>query len=82
MVAVPKNGSGGWFQWSLGIVLAIFVLWLSAVTAMTQNNTPKTWTIALESRIMADVLQSEGRLDDRLDRIENKLDRLIERSGP
>ena len=75
-----KNGA--WLQWAIGIVIILIIGWLSALTGMSQGYTPKEVTAAMDIHHRSEMLQSEIRLDARLNRIETKLDRLIERSIP
>ena len=86
-VAPVTNGKqGGWMQWALGIIIIIILGWLSGITAISQSHTPRAWTTALETRMRESDANVETRIVRRLDRqdaqmtrIEDRLDRLVER---
>ena len=63
-----KNGNGRWARWSIGSVITIIVGWLTIVTFSAGSH-------ATHDEVSA----SEKRVTHRLERIEDKVDRLLER---
>ena len=81
-MANGENGNGIWLKWAMaaiGMLMTLIISWLGAVTSISQGHTPLAYTAAVEQRAKDNVDHTEERLKQRLVRIEDKLDRLIER---
>ena len=66
-------------RWILGILLALLISWLGALTSISYTHTPMEYTMAADDHTKMMMMDGENRVTTRLDRIEDKLDRLIER---
>ena len=75
-----RNGSGVWLQWAVGVILTLILGWLAAITQISQGHTPLAYTAAVEARMHAADEDADTRMVKRLDRLEAKIDRLIERA--
>ncbi len=63
-----SNGNGVVMRWAVGGLLLLVVAWLGFLSQSSADHATH-----------AEVTASEGRVEKRLDRIESKVDRLLER---
>ena len=70
-MVVPTNGNDTWTRWAIGIIMAVLL-------AMNAWSTTRVWANAVGVAQNTTAIRS---LDKRFDRLESKIDRLLEVRG-